>query len=62
MLFLGQSLERVKASQQKMDAFNKFGVNLFLAGACEGLARSPDLDEASTTRVLSDSVQPAFPM
>ena len=27
MLFLGQSLERVKASQQKMDAFNKFGVN-----------------------------------
>ena len=57
MLFLGQSLERVKASQQKMDAFNKFGVNLFLAGACEGLARSRDLDEASTTRILSDSVQ-----
>ena len=57
MLFLGQSLERVKASQQKMDAFNKFGVNLFLAGACEGLARSRDLDDASTTRILSDSVQ-----
>ena len=57
MLFLGQSLERVKASQQKMDAFNKFGVNLFLAGACEGLARSRDLDDASTARILSDSVQ-----
>ncbi|MDP6804429.1 MAG: adenylate/guanylate cyclase domain-containing protein [Rhodospirillales bacterium] len=57
MAFLGQSLERVNAGQQKMDAFNKFGINLFLAGACEGLARSHDLDNASTARILSESVQ-----
>ena len=57
MAFLGQSLERAMASQQKLDAFNKFGVNLFLAGACEGLARSRNLDDGSTSRILSDSVQ-----
>jgi adenylate cyclase len=57
MAFLGQSLERAMAGQQKLDAFNKFGVNLFLAGACEGLARSRNLDDGSTSRILSDSVQ-----
>ncbi len=57
MDFLSESLKKVGTDNKKMDNFNKFGVNLFLAGACETLAEKRDLDGRSRSKVLSDSVR-----
>ena len=55
--FLGESLTKSGADIKTMDNFNKFGVNLFLAGACETLGQKTDLDEESSAKVLADSVR-----
>jgi adenylate cyclase len=57
MNFLSDSLKSVGTDNKKMDNFNKFGVNLFLAGACETLADKRNLDMKSRSKVLSDSVR-----
>ncbi|HEX9568884.1 MAG TPA: adenylate/guanylate cyclase domain-containing protein [Rhodospirillales bacterium] len=43
--------------KKKLDNFNKFGVNLFLAGACEVLAQNKGLDVLSRSRILGEGVQ-----
>jgi len=57
MKFLGDTLEGASTDHKKLDNFNKFGVNLFLAGACETLSQTRELDEASRAKVLADSVR-----
>jgi adenylate cyclase len=57
MDFLKESLKSVGTDDKKMDNFNKFGVNLFLAGACETLAEKRNLDMKSRSKVLADSVR-----
>jgi len=57
MDFLTDSLAKTGQDNKKMDNFNKFGVNLFLAGACESLADKRDLDDKSRAKVLADSVR-----
>jgi len=57
MEFLTSTLDGAKTDHKKLDNFNKFGVNLFLAGACETLAQSRDLDVKSRSKVLADSVR-----
>jgi class 3 adenylate cyclase len=57
MKFLAEGLEAVRADNKKLDNFSKFGVNLFLAGACEVMAQKRGLDVKSRSRILSDSVQ-----
>ena len=57
MKFLGESLGNVKAGAQKMDNFNKFGVNLYLAGASEALAQRKGLDDSAEARILAEGVQ-----
>ena len=57
MDFLSDSLKKTGGDTKKMDNFNKFGVNLFLAGACETLADKRDLDEKARAKVLADSVR-----
>ncbi len=57
MKFLGDTLEGANTDHKKLDNFNKFGVNLFLAGACETLAQTRELDEPSRAKVLADSVR-----
>lgn len=57
MKFLGDGLETIKQDKKKLDNFSKFGVNLFLAGACEVLAQKRDVDGKERSRILSDSVQ-----
>ena len=47
MKFLGDSLGHVHGGAQKMDNFHKFGVNLYLAGAIEALAKQKNLKVAS---------------
>jgi class 3 adenylate cyclase len=57
MKFLAEGLEAVRADNKKLDNFSKFGVNLFLAGACEVMAQKRGLDLKSRSRILSDGVQ-----
>lgn len=57
MGFLGEGLEEVAETQPKLDSFNKFGVNLYLAGACERMAQTEGLNDSETASVLADSVE-----
>jgi len=57
MDFLSEALDKTGGDNKKLDNFNKFGVNLFLAGACETLADKRDLDGQSRSKVLADSVR-----
>ncbi len=57
MDFLGESLKKIGDENKKMDIFNKFGINLFLAGICETLAEKRDLDGRSRSKILSDGVR-----
>ena len=55
--FLSQALESSQGDKKKMDNFNKFGVNLYLAGACEILAQKRELTPGALTKILTDSVR-----
>ncbi|MEE9545755.1 MAG: adenylate/guanylate cyclase domain-containing protein, partial [Rhodospirillales bacterium] len=55
--FLEQSLQEVKTGPEGMDSFNKFGVNLYLAGACESLKKSFKLDLRPSLQILDECVQ-----
>ncbi|MFB3135300.1 MAG: adenylate/guanylate cyclase domain-containing protein [Rhodospirillales bacterium] len=55
--FLSAALEQAQARRDKMDTYDKFGIDLFLAGACEALSQERDLDGRAASEVLSDSVQ-----
>jgi adenylate cyclase len=55
--FLSDALEQAQARRDKMDTYDKFGIDLFLAGACEVLSQERDLDGRVASEVLSDSVQ-----
>ena len=55
--FLSAALEQAQARRDKMDTYDKFGIDLFLAGACEALSQERDLDGRVASEVLSDSVQ-----
>ena len=57
MNFLSQALEGSQGDKQKMDNFNKFGVNLYLAGACEILAQKRELTPRALSKILADGVQ-----
>ncbi len=57
MTFLGQALEHVKTAQKSMDNFNKFGVNMFLAGACEAMSSDRGLDADDGAKVLGELVE-----
>lgn len=56
MGFLHEALNEVGDSK-KLDNFNKFGVNLFLAGACESLAQKGGLEGEAHAKILADSVR-----
>jgi adenylate cyclase len=55
--FLDKGLAKAGIHRKEMDNFNKFGIDLFLAGACEALSQKHNLDTQTMTQVLSDSVQ-----
>jgi adenylate cyclase len=56
MQYLGQALAQVQASEVTLDAFNKFGINLFLAGACEILNEKRNVDPRDSTEILAEAV------
>ncbi|MBM3565788.1 MAG: hypothetical protein FJX42_06735, partial [Alphaproteobacteria bacterium] len=55
--FLGRTLETVSSTHRKLDSYTKFGLNLFLSGACEVLSQQRELDVENKVRILSDGVQ-----
>ncbi|NQU59193.1 MAG: adenylate/guanylate cyclase domain-containing protein [Rhodospirillales bacterium] len=56
MTFLSEGLEKCEADTKKLDSFNKFGLNLFLAGASEIMGQSRNLDHYSLTKILAETV------
>lgn len=57
MKALGAALEGSSFNKEKLDNFNKFGVNLWVAGATEALMQSRGIDQKAANRILADSVQ-----
>ena len=56
MTFLSEGLEKSGADTKKLDSYNKFGLNLFLAGACETMGQAKNLDRYSLTKILAGTV------
>jgi adenylate cyclase len=57
MQFLSESLQIVQTNKTPLNAMSKFGINMFLAGACEAQAQKNGLNDEETQLVLSQSVQ-----
>ncbi len=57
MTFLSSGLQEVAKTNPKLDAFNKFGVNLYLAGACERMGLEQGLSDTEVISILTDSVE-----
>lgn len=57
MSFLNTIMEAAGGDKKKLDNFTKFGINLFLAGACESLAEARSMNTSVRARILADSVQ-----
>lgn len=57
MGFFGDAIRSLPAERKKMDNYNRFGVNLYLAGAAEALGSERNLDAQSVTTILADALQ-----
>ncbi|MCH7936154.1 MAG: adenylate/guanylate cyclase domain-containing protein [Proteobacteria bacterium] len=55
--FLSRGLEGSQADINKMDSFNKFGLSLYMAGACEILSQKGNMDLSSRSNILAETVQ-----
>jgi adenylate cyclase len=56
MGFMSRGLEGVMEKRPKLDTFNKFGVNLYMAGAAEALSQASNLSETEGEQIFIDSV------
>ncbi|MEE2761335.1 MAG: adenylate/guanylate cyclase domain-containing protein [Pseudomonadota bacterium] len=56
MSFLSRGLEAVMKSKPKLDTFSRFGVSLYLAGACEAMGQLEELDSDDLQYILIDCV------
>jgi adenylate cyclase len=57
MDYLLAALEEGEVDKSKLDNFNKFGINLFIAGACETLSQEHNLDGKTVSLVISEPVK-----
>ena len=57
MDYLLSAMEEGGVDKSKLDNFNKFGVNLFIAGACETLSQEHNLDGKTLSLVISEPVK-----
>lgn len=57
MKFLGGAVAAIKTTHPQLDAYNKFGVNLYMAGACEFLAEQKSLTPAETNALVQETVE-----
>ena len=56
MGFISRGLEGVMQKRPKLDTFNKFGVNLYIAGAADALSQASNLSEEEGNAIFIDSV------
>jgi len=56
MGFMSRGLEGVVQKRPKLDTFNKFGVNLFMAGAADALSQAGNLSDAESDAIFVESV------
>jgi len=56
MGFFGEAVRHLPAERRKMDNYNRFGVNLYLAGAAESLGGARNLDGESVVQILTSSL------
>jgi len=57
MAFLGTYVSALKAVRPKLDTFNRFGINLYLAGVCGVIAKTQGLSDAEFERLLRETVE-----
>jgi len=56
MGFFGEAVRALPAERRKMDNYNRFGVNLYLAGAAESLGGARNLDADSIAEILASTL------
>ncbi|MCW8916719.1 MAG: adenylate/guanylate cyclase domain-containing protein [Magnetovibrio sp.] len=56
MGFFGDAVRALPAERKKLDNYNRFGVNLYLAGAAESLGGARNLDGDSISEILASSL------
>lgn len=56
MSFFGESIRKLPAERKKMDNYNRFGVNLYLAGAAESIGSERSLETEETEKILCESL------
>lgn len=54
--FIAGSMEAIKRTVTNMDAYHKFGVNLYVAGACDACSENNALEVNQGRRVLKDCI------
>lgn len=57
MKFLGGAVSAIKTTHPQLDAYNKFGVNLYMAGACEFLAEQKKLTPEQRDELVQETVE-----
>ena len=55
--FLQNSLDGSQVDQNNLDNFNRFGVSMYMAGACEILSQKGKMDALSQSKILADAVR-----
>jgi len=57
MSFFGEAVRNLPPERKKMDNYNRFGLNLYLAGAAEAIGGERNLDGETTCLILTDALQ-----
>ncbi|MBX2833319.1 MAG: adenylate/guanylate cyclase domain-containing protein [Rhodospirillales bacterium] len=54
--FISGSMQAIKRTVPTLDAYHKFGVNLYVAGACDACSETNSLDQKGCRTVLRDCI------
>jgi len=57
MKFLGGAVNAIKMTHPQLDAYNKFGVNLYMAGACELLGEHKKISPEQRNMLIQETVE-----
>ncbi len=57
MKFISSALDGSGRDKKALSNFDRFGVSLFLAGACETMAQQSDVSAEAKQKIMSDSLQ-----
>lgn len=57
MNFLSKGLETIITTQPRLDSYNKLGISLYLAGACDAAGQIEGVTPRDTAAILSQGVQ-----